>query len=79
MSLVTSALSLITYTNFICNERVLDVLCVCEPEEDIHRGFFKPAVYCSTLNLTLRLLMSYIYGAPVLDVSRSHMTTHHSR
>ena len=22
--------------------------------------------------LTLRLLMSYIYGAPILDVSRSH-------
>jgi hypothetical protein len=26
--------------------------------------------------LTLRLLMSYIYGAPILDVSRSHTTTH---
>jgi len=24
-------------------------------------------------NLTLRLLMSYIYGAPILDVSRSHI------
>ena len=23
--------------------------------------------------------MSYIYGAPILDVSRSHTTTHHSR
>ena len=32
-----------------------------------------------TLYLTLRLLMSYIYGAPILDVSRSHTTTHHSR
>ena len=29
--------------------------------------------------LTLRLLMSYIYGAPILDVSRSHTTTYHSR
>jgi len=31
--------------------------------------------------LTLRRLMSYIYiyGAPFLDVSRSHTTTHHSR
>jgi len=29
--------------------------------------------------LTLRRLMSYIYGAPVLDVSRSHTTTQHSR
>jgi len=30
-------------------------------------------------SLTLRLLMSYIYGAHILDVSRSHTTTHHSR
>ena len=38
-------------------------------------------------SLTLSLLMSYIYiyiyiyiyGAPILDVSRSHTTTHHSR
>ena len=29
--------------------------------------------------LTLRLLMSYTYGAPILDVYRSHTTTHHSR
>jgi len=32
-----------------------------------------------TCHLTLRLLMSYIYGAPILDVPRSHTTTHHSR
>jgi hypothetical protein len=36
-------------------------------------------------SLTLRLLMAYIYiyiyiyGTPILDVSRSHTTTHHSR
>jgi len=30
-------------------------------------------------SLTIRLLMSYIYGEPILDVSRSHTTTHHSR
>jgi len=32
-------------------------------------------------SLTLRLLMSYIYiyGAHILDVSKSHTTTHHSR
>ena len=29
--------------------------------------------------LTFRLLMSYIHGAPILDVSRSHTTTQHSR
>ena len=33
----------------------------------------------SVKSLTLKLLMSYIYGAPILDVSRSHTTTHHSR
>ena len=30
-------------------------------------------------SLTLRVLMSYIYGAPILDVSRSHTTTQHSQ
>jgi len=30
-------------------------------------------------DLTLRRLMSYIYAAPFLDVSRSHTTTQHSR
>jgi len=30
-------------------------------------------------SLTLKLLMSYIYAVPILDVSRSHTTTHHSR
>ena len=29
--------------------------------------------------LTFRRLMSYIHGAPILDVSRSHTTTQHSR
>jgi len=33
----------------------------------------------SVVILTLRRLMSYIYGAPILDVSRSHTTTQHSR
>ena len=30
-------------------------------------------------SLTFRRLMSYIHGAPILDVSRSHTTTQHSR
>jgi len=37
------------------------------------RGLFEERV------LTLRRLMSYIYEAPILDVSRSHTTTHHTR
>ena len=31
------------------------------------------------ISLTLRRLMSYTYGAPILDASRSHTTTQHSR
>jgi len=31
------------------------------------------------ISLTLRRLMSYVYGAPILEVSRSHTTTQHSR
>jgi len=38
-------------------------------------------LYQDMQTLTLRWLMSYIYiyGAPILDVSRSHTTTQHSR
>jgi len=46
------------------------------PEERDHLG--DPGVD-GRIILTLRLLMSYIYGAPILDVSRSHTTTQHSR
>jgi hypothetical protein len=35
--------------------------------------------FFQTATLTLRLLMSCIYGVHILDVSRSHTTTHHSR
>jgi len=37
------------------------------------------SVNTESARLTLRQLMSYIYGAPILDVSRSHTTTQHSR
>jgi len=40
----------------------------------------EPVTYPGDIEtLTLRRLMSYIYGAPILDVSRSHTTTQHSR
>jgi len=39
----------------------------------------KNTVCAERIILTLRRLMSYIYGAPILDVSRSHTTTQHSR
>ena len=51
-----------------CNAHVLSM---------IRHKFF--LIYFITVCLTLRRLMSYIYGAPILDVSRSHTTTQHSR
>ena len=41
--------------------------------------FLSSYYFSYSSNLTLRRLMSYIYGAPILDVSRSHTTTQHSR
>jgi len=51
---------------------------------NVHLGVFFCVFYIFPLvyqleQLTLRWLMSYIYGAPILDVSRSHTTTQHSR
>ena len=42
-------------------------------------SYFLPLPLDAISILTLRRLMSYIYGAPILDVSRSHTTTQHSR
>jgi hypothetical protein len=39
--------------------------------------FWTVFIYTFT-QLTLRVLMSYIYGVHILDVSRSHTTTHQS-
>jgi hypothetical protein len=46
----------------------------------VRNKFHHLAVFMnSAKKLTLRRLMSYIYGALILDVSRSHTTTQHSR
>ena len=37
------------------------------------------SLLCLSIHLTLRSLTLYIYGAPILDVPRSHTTTQHSR
>ena len=42
-------------------------------------GLIRMIYRVAITSLTLRRLMSYIYGAPILDVSRSHTTTRHSR
>jgi len=44
----------------------------------LNKNKYEPPYYQS-IWLTLRWLMSYIYGATILDVSRSHTTTQHSR
>jgi len=43
----------------------------------VHQDIIQRTLFEGTL--TLRRLMSYIYGAPILDVSRSHTTTQHSQ
>jgi len=48
-------------------------------EANIIKRTFLHLIYVLSISLTLRWLMSYIYGAPILDVSRSHTTTQHSR
>ena len=48
-----------------------------------NQKMFQNKLLSKKSKLTLRRLMSYIYiyiyGAPILDVSRSHTTTQHSR
>ena len=46
-----------------------------DPDKKEYPG---PPGWGSGVRLTLRWLMSYIYGVPILDVSRSHTTTQHS-
>ena len=48
-------------------------------QEDINLEIRKRKFRWIGHTLTLRRLMLYIYGAPILDVSRSHTTTQHSR
>jgi len=48
-------------------------------DEELEQVFDRVPKYQIKITLTLRRLMSYIYGAPILDVSRSHTTTQHSR
>jgi hypothetical protein len=57
----------------------------CSPSECFIRHVYLGCVRRRGLHVagswhgTLRLLMSYMYGAPIVDVSRSHTTTQHSR
>ena len=78
---------------FCISEDPSEVVIVCELDINPLNAELNPICYLLALlahhficvsrirvkSLTLRLLMSYIYGAPILDVSRSHTTTQHSR
>ena len=44
-----------------------------------HHFLHVSRVRLKSLTLRQQMLYIYIYGAPILDVSRSHTTTHHSR
>jgi len=44
-----------------------------------HHFLHLSRIRVKSLTLRLLILYIYIYGAPILDVSRSHTTTHHSR
>ena len=57
-----------------CGELVLE--CIFILYTNLHGVVCHKTEKC---HLTLMRLMSYIYGAPILDVSRSHTTTQHSR
>ena len=66
---------LISRTEIISSGRILKVCLRVGMKYHLMRIFLRNEKGC----LTLRWLMSYIYGAPILDVSRSHTTTQHSR
>jgi len=72
----------------LCIPRVSRVVMYLQKREDKKNNYVQAVATCiflpfhtnnhSPSSLTFRRLMSYIYGAPILDVSRSH-TTQHSR
>ena len=66
------------FVTFYVPPAILRGMAVVWTREEVF-GLMRNLVLDKRGNLTLRLLMSYIYGAPILDVSRSHTTTHHSR
>jgi hypothetical protein len=66
-------------TTYVVGPKILHYL-VHVLQRNIQMNILRSYVHISVKwYLTLRWLMSYIYGAPILDVSRSHITTQHSR
>jgi len=66
--------SLVFCGEFTCGKQVGSMKYPLQAQVMLNENYLTCMLY-----LTLRRLMSYIYGAPILDVSRSHTTTQHSR
>ena len=71
--------SLQNYLNFVINPLNPELNPICYLLALLGAHHFLHVSRIRVKLLTFRLLMSYIYGALILDVSRSHTTTHHSR
>jgi len=55
------------------------IVLLSQQEKELSKRIIRLAQTGYPITLTLRRLMSYIYGTPILDVSRSHTTTQHSQ
>jgi len=69
----------VTYTRYYINSLNPELNPICYLLALLGAHHFLHVSRIRVRLLTFRLLMSYIYGAPILDVSRSHTTTQHSR
>ena len=67
------------YRNYIFNPLNPELNPICYLLAVLGAHHFLHVSRIRVKSLTFRRLMSYIYGAPILDVSRSHTTTQHSR
>ena len=69
----------VTVTNLCLNPLNAELNPICYLLALLRAHHFLPFSRIMVKLSTFRLLMSYIYGAPILDVSKSHTTTQHSR
>ena len=67
------------HTGFLLNPLNPELNPICYLLALLGAHHFLHASRIRVKSLTLSVLMSYVYGAPILDISRSHTTTQHSR
>ena len=79
ISFVSYGRSIILATNGLFNPLNPELNPICYLLALLRAHHFLHVSRIRVKSLTFRRLMSYIYGAPILDVSRSHTTTQHSR